>query len=1513
MYPEHSAHWPCISSVRRVVLACVLTTLGALALTASPAFAERTFDTQITGAGASTIAVDGADNVWVSSQHFISEFDRSGTLLSRWTNEGAGFPSPFGFALSNSTGDAYIGEGGQNRVAILDSSGTFSSSFGVNGGQGNNLWVAVDNSGGPSSRHVYVAVDSTFNVQAFDESGNPVSFSAAGEPGKTYIKGNTLTGTPSGRFGKEELSFFVPPAVATDADGNIYVVDRVRAVVDEFDHTGTFVRAFNGAGAPGGFAPAAEEERGLIGVAVDPTNGNVLILESKQNVIDEFSQTGAYLGQITGTSANSPFGSLGDLLFGGGIAVDSKGVLFVSDRGKQVVDVFTPNGPAPILSYGPVSNAAQASVTLNATVDPNGGPSITQCHFQYIDDATFEANSGSYSSGAASVPCSPNPAATPPASNFTVPTAVSADLTGLAPGTTYDYRIVVENSAGVMRHGSDQTFTPQAVGGVSTDPASDITRTSATLNGSFTGDGNDTHYYFEWGTDTSYGNTTAVPPGIDAGSPIGPQSLSFELSGLELGTAYHYRLVTENKFGITRGEDEEFRTLGAVEYLTTEPATNVTTTSATLNGSFTGDGNDTHYYFEYGKTTAYGHLTATPPGLDQGTAVGTQNVSANIEGLVPGSAYHFRVVAGNVLGTSVGADETFTTASPPAIDAFSSSNVTATSADLGAQINPHGVTATYRFEYGTTTAYGESAPVPDAEISEELFTDHSVTVHLTGLQGVTYHFRVIATNKWGTTTTEDQTFEFFPPNCPNSAVRQQTGSAYLPDCRAYELVSPANANGTLLFAGGPNTGQATGPSRFSFTGAFSALPGADTINTAGDLYVSSRSAEGWVSHYVGLRGDEAGCMGGPPNLPTSFAVANDIPMLTNWVAADPSMTHFLSWVDGAPVPCFFGTNGASDATNPVAPPSNAPYLFGADGSLLGRLPTSLGDMEGSVEALACPYQNINSEWGICSSDVAPSADLSHLAFSSNKLAFAEAGLTEAPGSAYDNNLAAGTVSLISVLPNGENIPQDPAFANVPPVISGPQLTRPGGEEEFIRFPAISSDGSHILMSTATQGTPFCSKGSGLSACPHYTESPLHLDMRIDDAVTFEIAKGRAVEFVGMTADGSRVYFTTAESLVSEDQDSSSDLYMWTQEGAENGSPLTLISRGENPASSGEPGNTDGCSASWTTKCGVVPYSGYSYSWLSGGVGGNGISDSAIASANGDIYFYSPEQLVGDQGVPGQQNLYDYRNGRAQFVATLHPEKHCVTAGFGEQICSDGPVVRLEVSPDDSHMAFLTASQLTSYDNAGHLEMYSYTPSTGSIVCDSCRPDGRPATADVQASEDGLFMTDDGRAFFSTSDPLVPQDTNEGTDVYEFTGGRPQLITPGTGTASQSGGGGFGGSIVGVEELPGLVGVSANGNDVYFATFDSLISEDHNGNFFRFYDARTNGGFPLAPPAPPCAAAEECHGPGSVTPEPLAQGTAARLSGGNSKPRKHHRKKRHKKKATGRHHRQPGQQNQGGAK
>jgi phosphodiesterase/alkaline phosphatase D-like protein len=197
---------------------------------------------------------------------------------------------------------------------------------------------------------------------------------------------------------------------------------------------------------------------------------------------------------------------------------------------------------------------------------------------------------------------------------------------------------------------------------LSTDAATDVGPVSATLNGSFIGNAEDTHYFFEWGADTTYGHQTAASPGTDFGSPPGPgpSALSFDLDGLAAQTTYHYRVVASNGTGTSFGEDRELTTAPAVAGVQTEAATDLTASSATLHGSFAGNGEDTHYFFEWGTDTSYGKAAPLTPG-DAGQGSGTQNESAPLEGLAPDSTYHYRLVVSNAEGTTFGRDRTLTT------------------------------------------------------------------------------------------------------------------------------------------------------------------------------------------------------------------------------------------------------------------------------------------------------------------------------------------------------------------------------------------------------------------------------------------------------------------------------------------------------------------------------------------------------------------------------------------------------------------------------------------------------------------------------------------------------------------------------------------------------------------------------------------------------------------------------------------------------------------------------------
>ena len=146
------------------------------------------------------------------------------------------------------------------------------------------------------------------------------------------------------------------------------------------------------------------------------------------------------------------------------------------------------------------------------------------------------------------------------------------------------------------------------------------------------------------------------------------------------------------------------------------------------------------------------------------------------------------------------------------------------------------------------------------------------------------------------------------------------------------------------------------------------------------------------------------------------------------------------------------------------------------------------------------------------------------------------------------------------------------------------------------------------------------------------------------------------------------------------------------------------------------------------------------------------------------------------------------------------------------------------------------------------------PASGEVQCASCNPTGAPpsmlrsdppgneagtTSADVMASNSGRFMSDDGRVAFATADALSPRDTDGIVDVYEYIGGRPQLIGAGTGdrdVVRQARPSSIPGQVVGLESM------SRDGRDIYFSTYDTLVPQDQNGAFVKFYDARTGGGF-----------------------------------------------------------------------
>jgi hypothetical protein len=207
------------------------------------------------------------------------------------------------------------------------------------------------------------------------------------------------------------------------------------------------------------------------------------------------------------------------------------------------------------------------------------------------------------------------------------------------------------------------------------------------------------------------------------------------------------------------------------------------TTGATLNATIYPYGAETHYRFEYGPTSSYGTSVPVPDG-DVGAAAypATATGMQTITGLSPNTTYHYRLVASNSVGPATGpetVDKTFTTTgTPPSIVADPATPIVG-GFNLSGTVNPEGTATTYHFEYGTTTAYGTSVPVPDGSAGSGA-ADVSVSQDITGLlPNTTYHFRLSAHNSGPAVTTVDQTFTTPPigPAAPSAAVSAPVATA----------------------------------------------------------------------------------------------------------------------------------------------------------------------------------------------------------------------------------------------------------------------------------------------------------------------------------------------------------------------------------------------------------------------------------------------------------------------------------------------------------------------------------------------------------------------------------------------------------------------------------------------------------------------------------------------------------------------------------------------------------------
>jgi len=197
-----------------------------------------------------------------------------------------------------------------------------------------------------------------------------------------------------------------------------------------------------------------------------------------------------------------------------------------------------------------------------------------------------------------------------------------------------------------------------------------VTTTSATLNAEVNPNSVETKYFFEYGTTTGYGSETPLG---NAGAGTTGVPVDAEITNLAPNTTYYYRIVASSAIGETVGGPVSFTTPPLPPTVTTGTATEIKDTQATLHGTVNPNGAETSYYLQYGETTAYGKQIPLTP-ADIGSGSGNVEVAQNLTELAPTTTYHYRLVAANAGGTSIGEDATFRTATEVGVFYQGSSN-----------------------------------------------------------------------------------------------------------------------------------------------------------------------------------------------------------------------------------------------------------------------------------------------------------------------------------------------------------------------------------------------------------------------------------------------------------------------------------------------------------------------------------------------------------------------------------------------------------------------------------------------------------------------------------------------------------------------------------------------------------------------------------------------------------------------------------------------------------------------